>query len=53
MKDELEKNRKVFRTLGDTPKIITTQDDNGIQISLHQTGLFPPQMLVEPNIKMG
>lgn len=30
MKDEMEKNKKTYRNLGDVPKIITTYNNEGI-----------------------
>ena len=48
----MEKNRRVFRTLGDIPKTITSYEKN-TKVILHNTELFEPEMLVEPNIRMG
>ena len=49
----MEKNRRVFRTLGDTPKIITNIGSNTTKVILHNTNLFNPEMLVEPDVRMG
>ena len=42
MKDEMEKNQKVFRSLGDVPKIITFSENEKTQVILHKTTLFSP-----------
>lgn len=35
MKDELEKNKRNYRTLGDVSKVITTYRKEGVVIATH------------------
>jgi hypothetical protein len=52
MQDELEREQKIYKTLGDTPKIITLIADNGKTIMTHKTSLFPKYMTTSHDVKM-
>lgn len=41
MQEYLEREQKIYKTLGDTPKIITLIGDTGRIIMTHKTSLFP------------
>jgi len=48
----MEREQKVFKTLGNVPKIITVIKDSGKTIMVHNTKLFPDSMTTTPDLKM-
>ncbi len=53
MQDVIDREQKVYKTLGNTPKIITLINEDGKTIMIHKTSLFPKAMTTAPTAKMG
>lgn len=47
-----DREQKVFKTLGNVPKIITLINEAGKTIMVHDTKLFPDEMTTAPDLKM-
>lgn len=52
MQDELEREQKTYKTLGNTPKIITLLNERGMTVMTHNTPLFPEHMTKTHDVKM-
>lgn len=48
----MQRETKVYKTLGDVPKIITRIDQAGKTIIIHNTKLFSEEMTTAPDLKM-
>ena len=48
----MNRENRVYKTLGDTPKIITHQSKDDPYLVLFETELFTPEMLQEPVIRV-
>ncbi len=52
IQDEIDREQKVYKTLGNIPKIITLINEQGKTILIHKTPLFPTTMTTPPDQKM-
>ena len=52
IKEVMEREQKLFKTLGNVPKIITLIDDRGHTVMVHKAKLFPDRMTTAPDLKM-
>jgi hypothetical protein len=52
IQDELLREQKNFRTLGDVPKIIEIDNETGKLVMTHNSSLFPASMTTTHDVKM-
>ena len=48
--DEMERDQKSFRSLGDVPKVVYLSTQKGDLIMTHKTSLFPAWMTTPPDL---
>jgi hypothetical protein len=48
----MDREHKVYKTLGNVPKIITLYNEDGKTILMHKTKLFPESMTTTRDVKM-
>lgn len=52
MQEEMERDQKSFKSLGDVPKIVQVSREKGDLVMTHKTTLFPSWMTTPPDLKM-